>query len=258
MKVRILGCGNSSGVPSIHRGWGSCNPSNPKNRRTRSSILLQENGFNLLVDTPPESREQLVAAGIPMIQNVLFTHAHADHIMGADDLRGYSLLTQKSINIYLSERTLNAFKEVYGYGFLPYSEENKWLLHLAPHIVEPGKEFHVGPFNIMPVEQIHGKGKSLGFRFGDFSYNTDISRITEEVAQSLSGVKVWVVECTTLKKDGEKSPHLDLDDIVFWTEKLGIERVFLTHMGVSLDYDSLCTALPSHIRPSFDGLEFEF
>ena len=93
MKVRILGCGNSSGVPSIHRGWGSCNPSNPKNRRTRSSILLQENGFNLLVDTPPESREQLVAAGIPMIQNVLFTHAHADHIMGADDLRGYSLLT---------------------------------------------------------------------------------------------------------------------------------------------------------------------
>jgi phosphoribosyl 1,2-cyclic phosphate phosphodiesterase len=257
MKIRILGCGHSSGVPSIYRGWGNCCPDNPKNKRTRSAILLQKDGFNLLVDTPPEIREQLSAAGMPLIRNVLFTHAHADHIMGADDLRGYSLLMKKSVDIYLSEDTLNRFRQVFSYGFLPYSESNAWLLHLSAHTIEFGKTFQVGPFDIIPVEQIHGKGKSTGFRFGDFSYNTDISQITEEVANSLTGVKVWVVECTSMKKHYGKSPHLDLNDIVYWTEKLGIEKVFLTHMGESLDYDALCAALPSHIRPCFDGLEFE-
>ncbi|NCB49097.1 MAG: MBL fold metallo-hydrolase [Alphaproteobacteria bacterium] len=256
MKIRILGCGSSSGVPVICKGWGKCDPNNEKNRRTRSGILIQKDDKTLLIDAPQELRLQLLKAGTKKIDSVLYTHAHADHILGTEDLRGFTFKSGKPLDIYTDQGTMQTLHRLFSYTFSPYSDDTRWLLHLMPHIIQPFKPFTTNGIEILPIKHPHGPNfSSLGYRIGDFSYNTDLSDITPEAFEALLGVKTLVLDCKGKKKSINN--HLTLEKALYWIDKLQVERAYLTHMGYKMDYDTLVKELPSHIRPAYDGMEFE-
>ena len=255
MKVRILGCGPSNGVPSLSRGFGKCDPNNPKNIRTRTSALVTTNDhFNILIDTDPEIRLQLLKAGNPKIDAIFFTHVHYDHMGGANDLSAYLLDKQDKIPVFLTEDTASYFK-----GQLSYLFSN----NSAPfelNIIKPHEPFFIKNTKITPIKQYHGNLTSMGFRIGDFAYSTDVKSMDFEGFELLKGIKTWVLGVVSPKRDPNKpesKKHIYLDEALRWIEQIQPERAYITHMGQRMDYESLCQALPSHIRPVYDGFEFE-
>ena len=252
MKVRVLGCGMSAGVPSLQDGWGSCNPDNPKNKRSRSSILLEKDGFHLLIDASPEVRLQLIDAGYPKIDAVLLTHMHADHVGGMDDLRCFTW--EKSLPVFINKQEIKEFKYRLNYVF-EVSENNKEFVpkfDLFP--IEKEKKFQIGPFSIYPITQNHGPCESLGVRIGNFSYNTDVIKLQEDGFESLKGIETLILGCSSTKKTKK---HLDLKTAIQWIERIKPKKAYLTHMGADMDYETLKRILPPHIEPAYDGLEFE-
>lgn len=251
MKVRILGCGMSAGVPSLQDGWGICDPDNPKNRRSRSSILLEKDGFHLLVDAAPEIRLQLIDADYPKIDAVLLTHMHADHVGGMDDLRCFTW--EKALPVFINKREIKEFKYRLNYVF-EVPENNKEFVpkfDLSP--IEPNADFDIGPFSIHPIPQKHGPSESLGIRIGEFSYNTDVTELSEQGFEDLKGLKVLILGCSSTKKTKK---HLDLETAIHWIERIKPEKAYLTHMGAEMDYDTLTKELPEYITLAYDGLEF--
>jgi phosphoribosyl 1,2-cyclic phosphate phosphodiesterase len=253
MKITILGCGASWGVPAIGPDWGRCDPADPRNRRRRCSVLVETRGVLLLIDTSPDLREQLLDAGVGRLDAVLLTHAHADHLHGIDDIRIINRRMGKALPLYSSRDAMAEVERRFGYTLLP-SHPDK-LLHrpaLIPRIVD-------GPFRaagvpVVPFVQDHGYSISLGFRIGGFAYSTDVTALDEAAFAALAGVELWIVDC--MRREPHPT-HSHLAKTLAWIERVRPRRAVLTHMDQSLDYCELSAELPAGVEPGRDGLAIE-
>jgi phosphoribosyl 1,2-cyclic phosphate phosphodiesterase len=238
----------------ISNGWGRCDPTNPRNRRRRPSILIQEAGTTILVDTSPDLREQLLDAGVRRLDAVLYTHAHADHLHGIDDLREVNRAMKGPIDVYATRRTLDEIAERFDYVFKPLPEDTRtiWKPWLRPHAVTG--PFAVGPLEVIPFEQDHGYAPSTGFRFGRVAYSTDLVDLPEESLEKLEGLDLWLVGCLL---DEPHPTHVHVAKALVWVERLKPKFTLITHMSPWLDYDALSAQLPAHVAPAFDGQVME-
>ena len=251
----MLGCGPSWGVPRIGGAWGACDPQNPRNRRGRCSVLVEEGGARLLVDTSPDLREQLLAAGVAALDAVLLTHAHADHLHGIDDLRTVNRLMGRAIPLFADAATMAEVEQRFGYIFAPTNPAARASFY------KPALERRVidGPFQaagiaVTPFAQDHGFSTTLGFRFGRFAYSTDVIELDEAAFAALDGVELWIVDCI------RRAPHVThshLEKTLGWIARVKPRRAVLTHMDESLDYATLGAELPACIEPGYDGLAIE-
>lgn len=256
MRLRILGSGASSGTPAIDWGWGKCDPRNTKNRRTRPSILVEDNGTRLLVDTPPELREQLIAAGISTVDAVIYTHSHADHLHGIDDLRAINRARNAALDAYADAKTLEVIRTRFPYVLEPLVEGARFYYKptLIPHVIGDGEAFMIGSIPIIAFEQSHGFSTTLGFRFGSLAYTTDVVELPEHAFEILKGVRVWIIGTLV---DRPHKTHCDVDRAITWVRRIEPQRAILTHLGGDLDYAALAARLPEGIEPAYDGLVVE-
>jgi len=258
MKFTILGCGSSMGVPRPALGWGACDPNNPKNRRRRTSLLVERHGPNgvtrVLVDTSPDLREQLLDTAVPWLDGVLMTHEHADHTHGIDDLRALFVKKRRRLDVYATEPTLKVLLERFGYCFrTPPGSEYPPIAN--ERLIVPGTAITIdgegGPIAALPILQKHGDIPSLGFRFGSFAYSCDLNDMPPESARALAGIEVWVVDA--LRYQPHPS-HFSLADALAWIERIRPKRAILTNLHSDLDYEVLRSQLPPHIEPAYDGI----
>ena len=260
MRITILGCGGAGGVPLIGPNWGDCDPAEPRNRRRRVSILVDDAGMTdgpLLVDSSPDLREQLLDAQVGRIGGVLYTHDHADHLHGIDDLRGLNRRLKAMIPVYGSDKTLASASKRFAYAFdTPVEAGRRWFYKpsLMAHVICAGEPFQASGFNVLPFEQIHGGVSTIGYRFGDAAYSTDVVELPEAAFAALSGIKLWIVDCLGYQPF---PTHAHLAKTLAWIERVQPERAVLTHMGPELDYRRLLRELPSGVEPAYDGLVLE-
>jgi phosphoribosyl 1,2-cyclic phosphate phosphodiesterase len=255
MKVTILGCGGSGGVPMIGGHWGACNPANPKNRRRRASVLVQTEGQDILIDCGPDLREQMLAAQQPNLDAVLVTHTHSDHVGGLDDLRKLFLVNGgKPIAFHASASDLADLARRFTYAFKPFAYE---AARVEPLICKPiDGPFTIGPVQVIPFAQDHGHKDfiTLGFRIGDFAYTTDAKSLDDNAFKVLAGVKVWVVDCI---REAEHPAHSHLAQTLEWIARVRPERAYFTHMDITFDYDAALAKCPPGVFPAYDGLVIE-
>ena len=251
MKVRVLGCGTSSGVPRIGNDWGDCDPNEPKNRRRRVSILVEQGDTHLLVDTSPDLREQLLDAGVARLDAVIWTHDHADHCHGIDDLRQVFHVTRQPVPGYARGDTLATLRERFGYVF----EGN----HGYPSIVEPRllpDELDFEDLKVRIVDQPHGAVTSAGLHFESngkrIAYSTDFNALTADMITLFEDLDIWIVDALRVKPH---PTHPHLCQVLEWIEQLRVRHAILTHMDQSMDYRQLRATLPPHVEPGFDRLE---
>ena len=255
MKIRILGSGSSAGTPVVGGDWGNCDPENPKNRRSRPSILVREAGRNILVDTSPDLRQQLLEAEVSTIDALLYTHAHADHLHGIDDMRAVNRVMDAWIDAYADEATWEHIDGRFGYATIPLRPEAKGFFYkpcLTRHDITVGERFDAAGISILPFHQDHGRSKTVGYRIGDFGYSTDVKSLPEESFAALEGVEVWVVG--TLQP-GPYPTHAHVDLALEWIERVGPRLAVLTHLSNQIDYASLSARLPDGVIVAYDGLE---
>lgn len=252
-KATILGCGNSTGVPAIGNYWGACDPSEPKNKRTRSSIAVQTDTTTLVVDTGPDFREQINCANIASVDAVLYTHAHGDHVNGIDELRTLSMRQQKLMPVYLNEWSLEDLERRFFYLFKGGMSE-LYPPVLEPHLIkEFGRKMKIGDIEFVPFEQDHGTCMTVGFRFGDFAYSVDIKDLNDEAINLIKGVKSWVVDGAGYKSTTNKV-HAGLERIYELNQKIGAETVYITSLSLGMDYQTLCGELRPGYKPAHDGM----
>ena len=258
LTVTILGCGSSAGVPRVGQGWGACDPANPKNRRRRCSLLVERAGSagstRVLVDTSPDLREQLLDADVRWLDGVLYTHDHADHTHGIDDLRPLVLAAGKRINTYMDKSTKAILTKRFSYCFAaPPGGEYPPILDVRP--LAAGKPVRVagegGEIAATPFAQGHGSGTSLGLRFGPLAYSCDVSDIPEDSLATLQGLDVWILDALRHKPHPS---HFSVEDALAWIERVRPKRAVLTNLHYDLDYETLRRALPAHIEPAYDGM----
>ncbi len=246
MKVTILGCGTSGGVPRIGNIWGRCDPSNPKNRRRRVSILVEQGDTALLVDTSPDLREQCLDANVQHLDAVFYTHDHADHTHGIDDLRGLMQNMKRRIDVYGNAHTLQALQQKFDYVF-----ESKDGYPAICNAQELNGPITIGNIHVIPFEQGHGNIISIGYRFGSIAYSTDLNVLPESAIETLQGVDTWIVDALRYEPH-PTHPHLDLT--LSWIERVKPRRAILTHMTWDMDYEELKAKLPPGVEPAYDGL----
>jgi phosphoribosyl 1,2-cyclic phosphate phosphodiesterase len=260
--VTILGCGFSGGVPRPGFGWGACDPNNPKNRRRRCSILLDRTApdggrTRVLVDTSPDLREQLLDAEVEHLDGVLFTHEHADHIHGIDDLRALFLRHKRPVNVYVDAPTWRVLSLRFGYCFATPPGSNYPPFLIAHHIA-PGGLVRIagrgGEVTAMPLLQKHGDIDSLGFRFGAIAYSSDLVDLPDESVAALAGLRLWIVDALWYRPHPS---HFHLDLTLAWIDRIKPARAILTNMHSDLDFEALRAKLPAHVEPGFDGMRVE-
>ncbi|CAI3922832.1 MBL fold metallo-hydrolase [Commensalibacter papalotli (ex Botero et al. 2024)] len=259
MKVTFLGCSGSGGVPMVggedgKGDWGACDPLETKNRRTRSSIVIETNlAKRIIIDTGPDIREQLLREQISKLDAVIYTHAHADHIAGLDELRSINRMIGKPIPIYATSETLQELENRFAYAFKPWTTAPHFFRPaLDVNIVEYGDVFIVAEEKIQTFEQCHGFGKTLGIRCGSVAYCTDVMDIYQDGIDILDGVETWIVGCF----QREPHPaHAWVDKVLEWREKINPERTILTHMGPDMDWTWLRNNLPQGVDVAYDGLK---
>lgn len=257
LKVTILGCGGSAGVPQIGGEdgggwWGACDPAEPRNRRTRSSIVIEAPGAGrLLVDTGPDLRAQLIACRVPAIDAVLYTHDHADHVMGLDEIRILNRLVGRPLETFGTERTLAALKRRFDYAFLPSTGPVFFRPAAEPVALAAGDTITIAGHRVQTFLQDHAVMDTLGLRIGDFAYCTDLVRMPEESLARLHGLDTWVVGCFQRRPH---TVHANLAQVLDWVRVLRPRRTVLTHMGPDLDYGWLQANLPPGVEPGHDGM----
>ncbi len=257
LEVTLLGTGGSAGVPQIGgadgRGdWGVCDPAEPRNRRTRASIVVRrDHGQRLLVDTSPDMRGQLLACGIPSVDAILYTHAHADHITGLDDVRILNRLIGRPIKAFATPGTLAELEKRFGYAFRPWSGSGFYRPCVVGCPVQPDTDVEIAGLPIRLFHQNHGMTSSLGFRVGNFAYSTDVVDLPDATLDVLGGLDTWVVDC--FLRHGRHNAHANLEIAIGWAERLKPRRTILTHMGMDMDWGWLKANLPAGIEPGFDG-----
>lgn len=251
MKVRILGCGTSSGVPRIGNDWGECDPNEPRNRRTRSSILIESGDERLLVDCGPDCREQLLSANVATLTAVVVTHDHADHCHGIDELRQVAYHVGDAIPLVARQEVLDRLNRRFGYAFKG-SE-------LYPAVLRPiaaGKGMALGSAQIQFVDQPHGGITSLGIRADEagksIGYSIDFHDTTTEMGELFQKLDVWICDCLRRKPH---PTHAHLDAVLGWAREFSVGQLLLTHMDKSMDYATLRSELPDWAAPAFDGKE---
>jgi phosphoribosyl 1,2-cyclic phosphate phosphodiesterase len=253
MRVTILGCGPSMGVPMVGNDWGKCDPANPKNRRLRTSILMETGRHTVLVDAGPDLRQQLLAANVAHIDGLIVTHPHADHIHGIDDIRGLALHPRAPVPIHATKETLENIQGRFSYLY-GGSQEPGYIARpfVTSNLVEPGMT--IDPFGIRCFEQDHFVCKSLGLRRGNFAYSTDVVAMEDAAFAMLTGLDTWIVAALRHEKH---VAHAHIAQVLGWVDRLKPRRTILTHMGSSLDYDTLRRELPPHVEPAYDGMVIE-
>ena len=254
MRVTILGCGTSAGVPrpggKDGKGeWGAANPADPRNRRRRCSILVQDKGRTVLVDTSPDVRSQLLDAAVERVDAVIWTHEHADQVHGIDDLRPY-MLRQGQIETWANQRTYDVLLRRFGYCF---EQEGDFYAPLYSVNVVEGP-FTAGGLPVLPIDQDHGGFVSLGLRFGAFGYANDLVALPEASLEQFKGVEVLVVDAMRYRPH---PTHAHLDLALEWVARIGPKRAFLTNLHVDMDYAELERRTPDHVQPCYDGLAIE-
>jgi phosphoribosyl 1,2-cyclic phosphate phosphodiesterase len=258
LAVTILGCGSSGGVPRVGSGWGACDPANPKNRRRRCSILVERVGeagtTTVLVDTSPDLREQLLDAGVRRLDAVLFTHEHADHTHGIDDLRPLVIHMRRRIPIYADHATGEMLGVRFGYCFhAPAGSDYPPIL--TEHRIRAGVPVDIdGPGGVLtglPFMLQHGKGEALGFRFGDFAYVNDVSAVPEDSVPVLSGLRIAVVDAL---RHTPHPTHFSVSEALAFIERIRPQHAILTNMHTDVDYAELAAQLPPNVEPAFDGM----
>jgi phosphoribosyl 1,2-cyclic phosphate phosphodiesterase len=251
VKVRILGCGTSTGVPKIGNDWGQCDPSEPRNYRLRTSILVESGGERLLVDCGPDLRQQLLAADVSRLDSVIVTHAHGDHCHGIDELRPVSNAMGGPVPLHARPAVLEELKSRFNYA-CARSDFYRPIVEAS----ELGEELHFGEATARFVDQPHGDPTSLGLRFdeGDrsVSYAVDFSDLSDDMAALYERADIWIADCLTRRPH---PTHAHLDAVLGWARDLNIGQLYLVHMGNSLDYRSLIAELPDWAAPAYDGLE---
>jgi len=257
----ILGCGSSGGVPRPGTGWGACDPANPKNRRRRCALLVERRGpggvTRVLIDTGPDLREQLLDANADWLDAVLYTHEHADHTHGIDDLRGLYLKARRRIDVYADDPTARMLMTRFSYCFVqPPGSDYPPIL--AMHGLTPGVPLTIdgkgGPVTALPFIQDHGDIKSLGFRFGGVAYSSDLHDLPAESIAAVSDLDLWIVDALRYIMH---PAHFSIADALSWIERLGPKRAILTNMHTDLDYEVLRVSLPPGVQPAYDGMRVE-
>ncbi|CAK7193158.1 Coenzyme PQQ synthesis protein B [Commensalibacter sp. Nvir] len=258
MKVLILGCGGSGGVPTVGGKdgagyWGACDPLERKNQRTRSSIIIETlHNKKIMIDTGPDIRTQLLREKISTLDAVVYTHAHADHIAGLDELRSINRCIHKALPIFATKETLTELKSRFTYAFKPWTT--------APHFFRPvlevnliayGEPITIGPDCLQTFEQKHGASKTLGVRYKSIAYSTDVTHISENGFKILSGVETWIIGCF---QRNTHPAHAALNNVIEWQKIVKPKRIILTHMGPDMDWKWLKLNLPQSIEVAYDGL----
>jgi phosphoribosyl 1,2-cyclic phosphate phosphodiesterase len=254
VKVRILGCGTSSGVPRVGDDWGLCDRDEPKNRRRRVSVLIEHQGARILVDTSPDLREQLLDARVSDIEAVIWTHDHADHTHGIDDLRQLYHARGRPVAGYARPQTLASIRHRFAYAL-----EGKGGYPAVVDIRDLPDHVNLGGISVRAVDQPHGPITSTGLRFDaggvSIGYSTDFNIITREMEILFEGIDLWVVDALRRKPH---PTHSHLAETLAAVRALGVRRAILTHMDNSMDYRALLDELPQGVEPGYDGLEVAF
>jgi phosphoribosyl 1,2-cyclic phosphate phosphodiesterase len=258
MRVTILGCGGSGGVPLVGNYWGSCNPENPRNRRRRVSVLIETQGKTILIDASPDCREQLLDAGVMGLDAVLFTHEHADHAHGLDDLRFVRREPGAApLPIYGTADTLETLARRFDYVFRQNEKGSGKLYRpfLDARAVEWGRPFALEGLSVLPYEQDHGHGTlTTGYRIGNLAYSTDVVKMPAPSLALLGGLDLFVVDCLRLEPH---MTHANFDTAMGWIRELKPRHAVLTHLNHQIDYDVLKARCPAGVEPGYDGLVVE-
>ena len=260
LRFHILGCGSSGGVPRIGGHWGECDPANPKNRRRRCSMLVEretdQGVTRVLIDTSPDMRDQLIDAGVGALDGVIYTHSHADHVHGVDDLRMVVFNMRERVNVWADQTTCDALLDRFGYVFIqPEGSSyppilNLNLLNGPVRITGLGGEITFTPFEVK-----HGRIDALGFRIKDLVYLPDVSAMNKAAWDVVSGANCWVLDA--LRRDPHPT-HTHLEQSLEWIEKSGVPNAVLTNMHIDLDYETVLAETPDHITPAYDGMIIEY
>jgi phosphoribosyl 1,2-cyclic phosphate phosphodiesterase len=261
MRITLLGTGGSAGVPLIGGAdgagdWGACDPAEPRNARTRTSIVVESGeGTRLLVDTGPDLRAQFLACRIPRVDAVLYTHPHADHITGIDEVRILNRLANRPLDAFATRATLDELTRRFAYAFRPWEPPGFYRPVLVAREVSAGDTIETAGHTVRLFAQDHGRIQSLGLRIGAFAYSTDLVALGEAAFEALAGVDTWVVGC--FLRAGPHTTHADLPTVLRWIARVRPRRTVLTHMGTDMDWAWLAKHLPSGVEAGYDGMVLE-
>lgn len=256
LTLTILGCGSSGGVPRIGGDWGDCDPSNPKNRRRRCSLLVERTGpdgtTRILVDTSPDMREQLLDAQVPDLDAVVYTHGHADHVHGIDDLRAIVIRKRARVPVWADPQTAADLRDRFAYVFVkPEGSDYPPILDLREYDAPFEIDGAGGPIPITPMPVEHGRITAQGLRFGNAAYIPDVSAIGEDAWAHLNDLDLWIVDA--LRRTPHPS-HSHLEQTLDWIARAAPKQAVLTNMHLDLDYDAVAAETPDHVIPAYDGL----
>lgn len=256
----ILGCGSSGGVPRVGGDWGVCDPEEPRNRRQRCALLITGTRDScvgktqILIDTGCDMRTQLLDAGVKALDAVFYTHEHADHTHGIDDLRSLALLNSQRIDVYFGERAGAHIRRCFTYCFST-PQGSGYPPILNAHEIYPQKPIEItgkgGRITLLPILQEHGAISTFGFRIADFLYSCDVSDFPEESLEALAGLKTWVIDAL---RPTPHASHLSLPEALHWIERMQPKHAILTNLHVDMDYQRISAQTPDSVEMAYDGM----
>ncbi len=262
IKITILGCGSSGGVPRVGGDWGACDVSNPKNRRRRCSLLIERFGAQdevtrVLIDTSPDMHAQLTDLGIKWLDGVVYTHEHADHTHGIDDLRALAINGKRRVDTYMDVTMYDYMEQKFSYCFKARPDSDYPPI-LTNHLIAADQPVTIdgpgGIITLLPFEQLHGSITSLGFRIENLAYSADLHDLPEKSHPAVQNLDVWIIDALRYRPHPS---HFNVEDALAWIARMKPEHAVLTNMHVDIDYKTLSDDLSPGIEPAYDGMSFE-
>ncbi len=261
LRFTILGCGSSGGVPRLGGLWGNCDPTNPKNARRRCSLLIEridgeDAATRVLIDTSPDLRAQLLEAGVGLLDAVVYTHSHADHMHGIDDLRMIVFNRKARLPVWADAPTQEALLSRFGYAFVqPEGSPYPPILEMNSIAGEIAVQGAGGPIRLIPFRVRHGAMDALGFRIADLAYLPDVSEIPDSAVAVLEGLDCWILDAL---RRAPHPTHFHLERALEWIGRMAPRRAILTNLHNDLDYDRLMAETPPHVVPAHDGMTISY